>query len=169
MACNTLTSILKSCSNNLGSIYNVYINDTENVTAKTVNLSAHTVTAITASPDYTSFEFKRNVGNFVVSPKIDLNNGSTYFEVTLTLSFTRREAAKSRALQILGEGQRYLDIIVLDGNNLYWNLPLMQLSAGDESTGSVKADGSKYEVTFVGQIDNRPYEIDSSIIAGLIS
>jgi hypothetical protein len=114
--CNTLTSILKSCDNNLGGIYNVYINDTDNVTAKTVNLSAHTVTAITASPDYTTFEFKRNVGNFVVSPKIDLNNGSTYFEVTLTLSFTRREAAKSRALQILGEGNRYLDIIVLDAN-----------------------------------------------------
>jgi hypothetical protein len=107
--------------------------------------------------------------HIVVSPKIDLNNGSTYFEVTLTLSFTRREAAKSRALQILGEGNRYLDIIVLDANQKLWNIPLSQLTGGDESTGTAKADGSKYDVTFVAQIDNRPYEVDSSIIAGLIS
>lgn len=168
MACNTLTSILKSCGNNQGGIFSVYINDTDNVTSITVDTTGHTITAATASPDFTTFEFNRNVGSLSIEPKIDLINGSTYFEATLTLMFHRREAAKSRALQILGEGQRYLDLIVLDANGLYWYVDHAQLTGGAEETGTVRADGSKYTVTFLAQMDHRPYTIDSTVVASLI-
>lgn len=168
MSCTTLTSITKSCSNNQGGIFAVYINDTENVTAMTIGATAHTITAITASPDFTSFEFNRNVGSVSIEPKIDLINGSTYYEATLTLMFHRREASKSRALQILGEGQRYLDVIFLDANGLYWYLDHAQLTGGAEETGTARADGSKYTVTFMAQMSNRPYLVDSTIVSALI-
>ena len=168
MSCTTLTSILKSCSNNQGGIFSVYINDTENVTAMTVNDATHTISAITASPDFTTFEFNRNVGNVTIEPKIDLINGSTYYEAKLTLVFHRREAAKSRALTILAEGQRFLDIIFLDANGLYWYLDHAQLDGGAEETGTARADGSKYTVTFMAQMSNRPYLVDSTIVPALI-
>ena len=169
MACTNLTSITKSCSNNQGGIFAVYINDTENVTAITASASTHTITGVTASPDFTTFDFNRNVGSVTIDPKIDLINGSTYFEAKMTLVFHRREAAKSRALQILGEGQRFLDIIFLDANGLYWYLDHAQLDGGAEETGTARADGSKYTVTFMAQMSNRPYEVLSSIITPLIS
>ena len=169
MSCTTLTSITKSCSNNQGGIFAVYINDTDNVTAIGVSASSHTITSITASPDYTTFDFNRNVGSVTVDPKIDLINGSTYFEAKMTLVFHRREAAKSRALQILGEGQRFLDIIFLDANGLYWNLDHAQLDGGAEESGTQRADGSKYTVTFMAQMSNRPYEVLSSIVPALIN
>jgi len=168
MACNSLTSILKSCENNQGGIYSVYINENVNVSATSVNVTAHTITAITAT-DFTTFEFNRNVGSVSIDPKIDLINGSTYFEATVTLMFHRREASKSRSLYILGEGQRYLDIIFLDANGVYWYIDHAQLSGGAEETGTVKADGSKYTVTFVAQMDTRPYAVTPSIIPALIS
>jgi len=169
MACNSLTSILKSCSNNQGGIYAVYINETDNVTGTTVVSSAWTISQIGTTADFTTFEFSRNVGSVSIDPKIDLINGSTYFEATVSLVFHRREAAKSRALQILGEGQRYLDLIVLDANGTYWYIDHAQLSGGVEETGTVKADGSKYTVTFVAQMDNRPYAVDSTIVPALIA
>lgn len=169
MACNSLTSILKSCSNNQGGIYSVWINETDNVTGTSVNVSAHTITGISATTDFTAFEFNRNVGSVAIEPKIDLINGSTYFEAKVTLVFHRREAAKSRALYILGEGQRYLDIIFLDANGIYWYVDHAQLDGGAEETGTTKADGSKYTVTFKADMDTRPYAVDSTIVPALIS
>ncbi len=167
MACTTLTSITKSCSNNQGGIYSVYINDTDNVIV-TASASTWQITSATASPNFTSFEFNRNVGSVTVDPKIDLINGSTYFEVKVSLVFHRREAAKSRALQILGEGQRYLDIIFLDANRTYWYIDHAQIDGGTEETGTTKADGSKYTVTFMAQMDNRPYEISKTLVTPVI-
>ena len=167
MACTTLTSITKSCSNNQGGIFSVYINDTDNVIV-TASASTFQITSATASPKFTTFEFARNVGSVTVDPKIDLVNGSTYYETKVTLVFHRREAAKSRALQILGEGQRYLDIIFLDANGVYWYIDHAQLDGGTEETGTARADGSKYNVTFTAQMDNRPYEISKTLVNSVI-
>ena len=169
MACNNLNSILKSCSNNVGGIYNIYINDTDNIVSETVSTTAHTITAISATTDFTTFEFKRNVGNVSIEPTIDLINGSTFYTATVSLVFHRREASKSRALTILAEGQRYLNMIFLDANGLYWYVDHAQLSGGAEETGTAKADGSKYTVTFVAEMSTRPYLVTSGIVAALIA
>lgn len=167
--CNSLEGILKGCDNNAGGIYEAYFIDQDSVTGTTVDASAHTITAIATTEDFTAFQFKRNVGNLVVTPTIDLVNGSTFYTATLTLAFHKREAVKSRALSILAEGQRYLGVIIKDANGLYWYVDYAQLNGGDEESGTAKADGSKYTVTFVAEMDNRPYEVDSSIISDLIS
>lgn len=170
MSCNTIESILKGCDTNSGGIYEVYINDQDNITGTTVNTSAHTITGITTNGTlYETFQFKRNIGNLVVSPAIDLANGSTYYPATLSLIFHKREASKSRALQILAEGQRYLSIIVKDANGKYWYIDYAQLNGGDEDSGTAKADGSKYTVTFLADLDNRPYEVDATIIPALLA
>lgn len=167
MACTTLTSITKSCSNNQGGIYSVYINDADNVVV-TASASTHQILTATASPKFTSFEFSRNVGSVTTDPKIDLINGSTYYETKVTLVFNRREASKSRALQILAEGQRFLDIIFLDTNGIYWFIQDAQLDGGTEETGTARADGSKYNVTFMAMNENRPYEISKTLVTSVI-
>jgi hypothetical protein len=169
MACTTLSALVKSCSNNQGGISAVYINDSDNVTAITEAPITHTITAMTALPKFTTFEFNRNVGSSTVEPKIDLINGSTYYEAKMTLVFHRREAAKSRALTILAEGQRYLSIIYKDANGIFWYLKDAQLDGGAEETGTARADGSKYTVTFTAQMENRPYEVISTVVPGVIN
>jgi hypothetical protein len=167
--CNTIQSILKSCDgNNSGGIFEAYLIDQDHVTGTTV--SAHTVTAVALELGelYSTVQFKRNVGNALTTPTIDLIAGSTYFSSTISIVLHRREASKSAALQILGEGQRYLNIIIKDANNKYWMFDDAQLNGGDEDSGTARADGSKYTVTFLSDMDHRPYEVDSSIIAGLL-
>lgn len=168
MACNNLTTITKGCDNNQGGIYSAYIIDTDSVTATTVTTSAHTITQLGTTEDFTTFDFKRNVGSVSVEPQISLENGSTFYRATITLVFHRREASKSRALQILGEGQRYLDMIILDANGLYTYIDHAQLTGGAEETGTAKGDGSKYTVTFQADMDTRPYFVTSAIVPALI-
>lgn len=168
MACQALTGIAKGCLNNQGGIVSIWVNDSENVSTIAVDSTGHTITGLTATPVFTSFEFKRNVGNVVVDPKIELNNGSTYYEATLTLVFNRREAAKSRSLQILSEGQRYLDIIVLDANGIYWYIKDARLNGGTEESGTARADGSKLNVTFIADMDYRPYAVTKTAVTSVI-
>lgn len=167
MACNTIEGILKGCEDsNSGGIYTIYIQDTDSVTW-TADVSAHTLTTLTATTDFQTFQFNRNTGSANVSEKIDLINGSTYFEATLSIVLNRHTAAKHRAITILGQGQRFVDVIVTDANNVNWFYDHAQLTANEATTGVAKADGQKYTLTFVAQMDNLPYEVSDALLAGV--
>lgn len=174
MACTVIEGILRGCETaNVGGIVEAYIIDQTDVieSGLTVNLTAHTVTAIETTPgeSFTTFQFRRNTGNINVELTTDLVNGSSVYVTTLTLVFHKREASKSRALQLLAEGQRYLAIIVKDANGKYWWLDFSQLNGGTEASGTAKTDGSNYTVTFLSEYDHRPYEVSASIIPALIA
>lgn len=169
MACSTLTAITKGCDNNIGGITAIYINDMDNIVGPTTEDDATwMVEAQTVSTPYEAFEFRRNTGNFTEESAIDLANGSSFVTGTINLMFHRREASKSKAIKILGEGQRDLAIIVKDANSKYWYFPNAQLTATGEGSGTAKADGSKYSVTFVAENEFLAKEVDASIIAGLL-
>ena len=166
--CNTITTITKGCDNNIGGIQTVYINDQNEVFSVTVDEPNWEITAISNGDPFIPFEFKRNTGMYTEDQANDLINGSSFVTATITLMFHRREAAKSRSIKILGEGQRDLAVIVLDANGKYWYFPTAQVTAVAEGSGTAKADGSKYSITMVAENETLAYEIDPTIIAGLL-
>jgi hypothetical protein len=168
MSCTTLTAITKGCDNNIGGITAIYINDMDNITSTTIDSASYMVDAQVVSSNYEAFEFRRNTGNFTEETAVDFANGSSFVTATVTLMFHRREASKSKAIKILSEGQRDLALIVKDANGKYWYFPFAQLSATAEGSGTAKADGSKYSVTFIAENENLAYEVDPTIIGGLI-
>ena len=169
MACQALESILKSCLNNSGGIYGIWINQQDEILSITpADPSAGagwSITAITlqATPVlFDNFYVRRNTSNFTEDSTIDLVNGSSFVTQTINLMFHRREAAKSRAIKILGAGQQYLTAIILDANGLYWYFPYLQVSATGEGSGTARADGSKYSVTLVAENEYLAYEVNMS-------
>jgi hypothetical protein len=169
MSCTTLTSILKGCDSNIGGITSILINDQENVDTSLIDVANYVITDFgTLAAQFVPFEFRRNTGMYTEEAAIDLVNGSSFYTQTVTLIFHRREAAKSKAIKILGEGQRDLALVVGDANGKYWYFPKAQLTAVTEGSGTAKADGSKYSVTFVAEAEQLAYEVDATIIPDLI-
>jgi hypothetical protein len=169
MACTTLTSILKGCDSNIGGITSILINDQDNVDTSLIDVTNYVITDFGTLVDpFIPFEFRRNTGMYTEEAAIDLVNGSSFYTQTVTLIFHRREAAKSKAIKILGEGQRDLALVVGDANGKYWYFPKAQLTAVTEGSGTAKADGSKYSVTFVAENEQLAYEVDSTIIPDII-
>ena len=169
MACTTLESILKTCDSNIGGITSIYINDQENIDNTALVITAYVITdfgALTAQ--FLPFEFRRNTGMYTEEAAIDLVNGSSFYTQPVTLMFHRREAAKSKAIKILGEGQRDLALVVGDANGKYWYFPTAQLTAVAEGSGTAKADGSKYSITFVAENENLAYEVAAAEIPNII-
>lgn len=167
--CTALTNVTKSCDNNIGGIVSLYLADKLDVATITDD-GAGSVTAITmvALATFNSFEFRRNTGNFTEEASIDLVNGSTYYTSTVNLMLHHREATKSNAIQLIAEGQRDLVLIVKDANGRYWVFDQMQLSAVGEGSGTAKADGSKYSLTFVGENPQMAWETTEAVVLTVI-
>lgn len=166
MACTVLETIEKGCDNNIGGITSILINDMDNL--GTIVQANWVISSFgTLVDEFVAFEFKRNTGNYTEEVAADLINGSSFTTGTVTLMFHRREAAKSKAIKVLGEGQRDLALVVGDANGKYWYFPNAQVTAVSEGSGTAKADGSKYSVTFVAEYENLAYEVNSALIASL--
>jgi len=159
--CTALNAISKSCDNNIGGITEVYIYDQEDVTGITDSNGTLTAAVLGTGDSGQQFTIKRNTSNFTEEAAIDLVNGSSFITQTINLMFHRREASKSYAIQILGEGQRDLFVVLKDSNGLYWAFENMQLSAVSEGSGTSKADGSKYSLSLVGE--NVEYAFEASL------
>jgi hypothetical protein len=170
--CQALEAILKSCDNNSGGIYGIWINQQDNIASITpTDPSAGAawditgITLVALAPLFENYYIRRNTSSFTEEAAIDLINGSSFVTSTISLMFQRREADKSRAIKILGSGQQYLTAIVLDANGKYWYFPYLQVTAVAEGSGTARADGSKYAVTLLGENEYLAYEVTMTSLA----
>ena len=169
--CQALEAILKSCDNNSGGIYGIWINQQDEIASITPTDpsagAAWDITAITlvGTVLFENFYIRRNTSSFTEEAAIDLVNGSSFVTQTIALMFHRREADKSRAIKILGSGQQYLTAIILDANGKYWYFPYLQVSAVAEGSGTARADGSKYAVTLIAENEYLAYEVNMTTSA----
>lgn len=170
MACASITNIPKNCDNNIGGIVTAYLFDMDDIlsitedTTTTWSVTAISLTASTAK----SFIFKKNTSNYDVKSNIDLINGSTFWTATVNLVFHRREASKSKSINILAAGQRYLGAVLQDNNSNFWYVPNLQLTAEEGGSGTARADGSNYKLTFTSELSYEPLEISSALAASLL-
>ena len=167
--CDTLESFEKECLNNLGGLYQMIYNDQDQLQV-TLDEAANTVTAIVHSSACQTISLRKGQGNFTEPAAIDLVAGSSITTGTINLNPTRRDAAKTRALKVMGQGQRYLGCFCKDGNGIWWYLPEMQLSNAAGGSGANKAEGSKYEITLVNEVEleNMAYAVAEALVLPLL-
>jgi hypothetical protein len=113
-------------------------------------------------------ETNKNVCNFQETTAIDLAAGTTYFNQVVTLVLTRRDTTKRTYINKLIAGQKDLLLIVLDSNNIYWIIGLIEgarVTGIDGGTGVQKTDRNGYEVVFTASERLQAYEIDYAAIS----
>ena len=166
MSCEALQTIQKNCSNNIGGIKNVWVNQQDEISGVTVSAGAWIVSAITVGTPCVPFAINRNTGNYTEDTAVDLINGSTFVTQTITLMFNRRDKDKSEAINVLGSGQQYLAVFIQDANDRYWYFDNVQLTATGEGSGTARADGSKYSITLLAEAEHLAYEVTNTLITG---
>ena len=167
MSCESLISIEKPCDSNTGGIRTVWIAPQEDVVLVEPAGGTWIVETITSiTPNCAVYAINRNTGNYTEETAQDLLSGSTVVTQTITLMFNRRDKDKSEAISVLGSGQQYLAVFVLDANGKYWYFENVQLTATGEGSGTARADGSKYSITLLAESDHLAYEVDSDQIVG---
>ena len=170
MSCSqTLSGIAQDCASNMGGIKRVLIANAADVTALT--LSSDIISSITmaTSKKFVEFFFRQNTSSMTSTWQVNNENGTNYVQTLLAMVFNRMETSKRASIMALAQAE--VVAIVEDNNGTFWYLgydyPLL-LNAGDGPTGTARADRNGYSVTLEDNSKALPYEVDDSIIAGLL-
>lgn len=178
MACNTLIGIEKDCLGNAGGVSRIWLNNGDAIDMSTVTydtetqeVTAATLAGGTGGTPFVEFQFNPNVSSFVENIAVDLTTNSTFYDQTITLQLSRREAVKRQRLLLIADGQPPLTMIVKDANENYWVFGLredkMYLSGSEGGSGTAKTDLNGYILTFTAQSAFPAFAIDEDVVETL--
>ena len=173
MSCSQLLNgIAADCQTNVGGVREVYIANFSDVTTIEVDETSNMIKTITMSDTakFKKYSFKKNTSSMTSTLNVDPANGINFVQTDLSLVFAKQETVKRMEIAKLSLGE--LRIIVLDANGKYWFLgqeEFVSATAGTAETGTNRSDGNKYTITLTDYSASYPYEVDPSIVAGLIA
>ena len=173
MACSqVLNGIAADCQTNVGGVREVYIANYSDVTTIEVDETSNMIKTITMSDTakFKKYSFKKNTSSMTSTLNVDPANGVNFVQTDLSLVFAKQETVKRMEIAKLSLGE--LRVIVLDANGKYWFLgqeEFVSATAGTAETGVNRTDGNKYTITLTDYSSSYPYEVDPTIVAGLIA
>lgn len=170
MSCSqTISGIARDCAVNMGGIKRVLLANADDVTAVAITLDVISTITMASSKKFYEFLFRPNTSNLASTWQVNNENGTNYVQSLLQMVFNRMDTTKRVAIMALAQAD--LVAIVEDCNGKYWYLgydsPVF-LNAGDGNTGTARADRNGYTITLEDDSFALPYEVDDSIIAGLL-
>lgn len=169
MPCVTVQGREIDCRDSVGGVAEVYIAnfaDKATLTASSGTVTAHT---LSSGKKYWTYKLEKENAEFTEVENVSVENGTLYYETTLTFSIPKMSASFRNSLNILAQ-QRLL-IIIKDNNGKYW---LMGQENGADKMGSNEAKSGKafgdrngYTLSFVSKEANPMNEVSSSLITAL--
>lgn len=172
MGClQTLNGIAASCDTNVGGVREVFIANFDDVTAIEVDGTSNMISTITmdTGKKFKQYFFKKNTSSLTSTLNVDPAAGVNFVQSDLNLVFAKQETVKRMEIAKLSLGE--LRVIVKDANGKYWFLgqeEFVSATAGTAETGVNRTDGNRYNITLTDYSSSYPYEVDPSIIAGII-
>ena len=173
MSCSQLLNgIAAACETNVGSVREVYIANDDDVTTVEVDETSNMIKTITMvdTKKFKKYAFKKNTSSMTSTLNVDPANGVNFVQTDLSLVFAKQETVKRMEIAKLSLGE--LRVIVLDANGKYWFLgqeEFVSATAGTAETGTNRQDGNRYSITLTDYSSSYPYEVDPTIVAGLIA
>lgn len=167
--CTTLEEIALGCARNSGGIDEIYVGDMEDISSVIADESTWEITTLTTSIPPINVQVKRRYSEYTDEKQDGIEAGVDVVNRTVSIMLPRREKEKSKALNILGAGSRYLYVLVKDLNGLIWYFPYVQLQTIGGGSGKNRADGSKYDVAFYGEDDSLAKEVPPLVYSGVIA
>lgn len=172
MSCSqVLNGIAADCQTNVGGVREVYIANYGDVTTVELDETSNMIKTITMADTakFKKYAFKKNTSSMTSTLNVDPANGVNFVQTDLTIVFAKQETVKRMEVAKLSLGE--LRVIVLDANGKYWFLgkeEFVSATAGTAETGTNRTDGNRYQIVLSDYSSSYPYEVDPSIIAGIV-
>lgn len=172
MACSqVLNGIAADCQTNVGGIREVYIANYSDVTTVELDETSNMIKTITMADTakFKKYAFKKNTSSMTSTLNVDPANGINFVQTDLSLVFAKQETVKRMEIAKLSLGE--LRVIVKDANGKYWFLgqeEFVSATSGSAETGTNRQDGNKYQIVLSDYSSSYPYEVDPTIVAGIV-
>ena len=164
MACLLTKGRALPCKTGVGGLKSVYFTDYG--TLGTITTASNEITAISGTPTLYQFDIK---GNSTLETTVNSSreNGTTFYESTLTLNFTFLEKETQAEIQLLAVSRPHIWVEDYNGNYfLVGKDHGAELTTGTFSSGAAMGDLSGYSLTFVAQETEAPDFTQASVVTG---
>lgn len=171
MACPIILSGMELDCKSQGGVKEIYIIDYSYVTGVTLSGTTGIINGIglTSGKKFYTYKLRKEVGSMESTINTNDQTGTISYETSVVANFAQMTAAKRLEVMSLAIGN--LIVIVKDSNDKYWYLgydyPVV-LTAGGGTTGTALTDANQYTITLTDKGKYLPFEIDSTIISGII-
>lgn len=164
MACLLTKGRALPCKSGVGGLKSVYFVDYG--TLGTITITSNEITAVAGSPTVYQFDIKGN-STLETAVTSSRENGTTFYESTLTLNFTFLEKETQAEIQLLAVARPHIWVEDYNGNYfLVGKEHGAELTSGTFSSGAAMADLSGYSLTFVAQEKAAPDFTVSTVVTG---
>lgn len=170
MPCALTQGYTLDCKDSLGGIKAMWVINHANVTA--VTEASGIVSAITKSAGkvFYKYELVKNTGSLTETITTSVENGTVFYAQELSIVLNKLQANTRNEILLLA--QSTLMVVVQDANDKYWLLGRftgLDVTGGTSATGTAQGDRNGYTLTFTGGEKALAPEVNSGIIAGLVS
>jgi hypothetical protein len=152
MACDLSLGRLEVCKDSVGGLKNVYFVNFGEIGAITYDgTNTDVIDAVAGTPDAYKYELK-GASTFTQNITSSRENGTTFFEQVLELTFKKLTVKDNKELKLMAYGRP--NVIVEDNNGNFFLAGLqhgMDVTGGTIVTGGAMGDLSGYTLTLTGQ------------------
>jgi len=146
----------------------VYFIEKANISS--VATASGVITGITKASNkrFWKYELPKETGNFTNNPQPNQENGTLFFEQTMTIVVNKLNTAVNTEIKLLA--QNLLVAVVKDNNNKFWMLGKdrgLDMSPSTSGSGTAFGDRNGYQLEFMGKEPDGIIEVDSATAAAL--
>ena len=148
MACDLTAGRLLDCKDSVGGIRSILLMP---LTDYTPTYTATVLTSVATSTGY-RYDLPKATGLFSEGITISSENGTVFYEDTLTIKLHRLDNAMRN--ELVNIAQTRMVCFILDNNNNQWAMGEVlgaELTAGTAATGTSLGDAYGYDLTIMSQ------------------
>lgn len=166
MACTLTKGRNEPCKDVVGGITSVYFADFGDLGTITYDSSdTDVIDAFGGTPTWFEFKVKGN-SSFEQAVNSSRENGTTFFEQTLNLTFKKLSKQTHNELKLLAYARPHIVVEDNNGNKFMMGLEYgAEVSGGSIATGAAMGDLSGYTLTFTAQEKIPANFVDATITA----
>tara|TARA_R110000823_G_scaffold268128_1_gene388070 strand:+ start:261 stop:791 length:531 start_codon:yes stop_codon:yes gene_type:complete len=148
MGCDLTAGRLLDCKNSVGGIRSILLMELADYEPTYTGTVLTQVAAATAW----RYDLPKSTGNFSENITISTENGTVFYEDTLTIKLHRLDNAMRDELKLIAQNR--MVCFVLDNNDNQWCMGEVlgaELTAGTSATGTSLGDAYGYDLTIMSQ------------------
>lgn len=170
MACALTQDYNLDCRSNFGGVKTSYVIEFENIASMTVVAGKITVITKVATKFFRKYNLVAHTGEAEDAVTRNAETGTSSSKQSVKFPINKMTTAVRNELILMG--QNILVWVITDNNGTTWlygyEFGLTMTNVGAK-TGKALADKNGYDLTFEGVEKTFAYEVDSAIVAGLIT
>jgi hypothetical protein len=169
MACLLTSGYTLGCRDNIGGIQEVFIGEWNDTMTYTLGVDSIIGTFSGATVSFYTFQQEIETASFTENGVFSIENGTSFYEDTLTITLHKLEAALRNKILILGQGK--WRVIIKDQRGKYWLMGYqnpVRVSASTPGVGKAYGDLNGAVITFMGKEPVPAYEVSATAALSVI-